>query len=294
MEKLILETQGRELANSFLWAQALTSAFNSGEIATNTRVNLFSAGFVKVPSYLHWKLDNSPIEEGYVFGGQTVAAGVSEGSVDFFTIEGVKFPIITVGDSLELHGAPPSPTQHGSSWQATCWVKNNTPGGWSEGILTCRHGFTSLKKGVNITLTPSKSHSTPTLATLEDFDNCTIDGAVLSIKSHDWPPAASSLSCQPATAPGQAIKFETTSGTVLGYVLRTYQMPNYVGNLFGQRIITDQHGGHGDSGTLLCDSKTSEGVGVYMGSIKDGSGGKEGIFQALSQVTNYFNLSLYS
>jgi hypothetical protein len=73
-----------------------------------------------------------------------------------------------------------------------------------------------------------------------------------------------------------------------------FQYPTYIGNLFGQRVIADCHGDPGDSGALLVERSSKEGVGIYMGTIPDGGGGNDGIFQCLYQASTYFQLYLYT
>lgn len=129
---------------------------------------------------------------------------------------------------------------------------------------------------------------------LADIDECTIDAAVLEVLPSDWPSGLGRLSVARPAAPGQSVKFEDQTGaTQSGTILRVFNYSTYIGNLFGQRVIADCHGVVGDSGSLLVDSTTKEAVGIYMGTIPDGAGGQDGMYQDLAQVESYFQLEFY-
>lgn len=87
--------------------------------------------------------------------------------------------------------------------------------------------------------------------------------------------------------PGSRVEFGgRVSPNVSGSVLRTF-LSSYTGNLFGQRVIADCFGSPGDSGSLLRRTVSGKGVGLCIGDIPDGSGGKDGIYQGLNQVKDY-------
>jgi hypothetical protein len=130
---------------------------------------------------------------------------------------------------------------------------------------------------------------------LAEIDECTIDAAVLSIQPSDWPAGLNKLHVSKASAPLQSVQFEDRSGTLQkGHILRVFNYTTYIGNLFGQRVIANCKGVGGDSGSLLLDSTTNEAVGIYMGTIPDGTGGKDGLFQEMAQVETYLSLELFN
>jgi hypothetical protein len=148
--------------------------------------------------------------------------------------------------------------------------------------------------GSSVPLNASVHHSNPLSATLADMDGCTIDAAVLEVNSSDWPAGLTRRSVVRPSAPGQPIQFlDRTGAAKNGHVLRVFNYNTYIGNLFGQRLIADCHGIAGDSGSFLEDTATNEAVGIYMGTIPDGKGGFDGIFQDLAQVESFFQVEVY-
>ena len=94
--------------------------------------------------------------------------------------------------------------------------------------------------------------------------------------------------------PGLSVKFEGRNlKSQVGTVLRVFHYGTYAGTLFGQRVVADCHGSPGDSGALLQEMPGTAGVGIYMGTIPDGVGGRDGIFQDLSQAVSFYGLDLY-
>jgi len=282
------------LARSYLWTRAITRAAFESNLQIPPRFNHFSAGFVPITDEEISLLDlaiSSPSAGGLSFGGYILTRSTSLERIQNLSVGDQRFPITTVSGEIELHGCPPHPV----NGAAACWVKNH--GGvnpWQTGILSCRHIVAGLPLGTSISLTPSSSHSSPKSATLVEIDESTIDASVLEVDQTDWPTGLSSLSVSAPGAPGQIIELDGRfTSKKSGSVLRVYHDPGYVGNLLGQRLITDCYGIPGDSGSLLLDGTTKAGMGIYMGTIPDGKGGRDGIFQDLSQVASYFGLTLY-
>jgi hypothetical protein len=63
--------------------------------------------------------------------------------------------------------------------------------------------------------------------------------------------------------------------------------------LFPLMIIMDEHGDHGDSGSLVLDTESGRPIGLYVGSYVDRAGRRGGIAQHLYQVTQIMKLNLY-
>ncbi len=277
------------LYRSYLWASALLNAgFQSG-VQVPPRFAHASAGFVPLNVLLPTGL---PSSNGVGFGVHVLAGGSEGGqTIDVLRVAGRSFPVVITYGQIELHGCPPN-LQNASS---TCWVRNlGAYQPWKQGILTCRHAVRTLSRGSNVVLVPSVDHGHPASSSLADIDECTIDAAVLEIQPSDWPVGLKRLSIARPTAPGQTVKFKDRNGIPQnGHVLRVFNYNTYIGNLFGQRVIADCHGVGGDSGSLLVDTKTNEAVGIYMGTIPDGGGSSDGIFQDLAQVESYFQLEFH-
>lgn len=278
------------LYRSYLWATALLNAGFQSALPVPARFAHASAGFVPINSALPG--GPRPPATGVGFGVYVLAGGREGGqTIELLRLAGRSFPVVITYGHIELHGSPPN-LQNAAS---TCWVRNRGAyQAWSEGILTCRHAVHMLPQGTNVPLIPSVHHAKPSSSTLADINECTIDAAVLEINPSDWPSGLTQLSVARPSAPGQPVKFEDLNGKAqTGHILRVFNYNTYIGNLFGQRVVADCHGVAGDSGSLLMDPATNEAVGIYMGTIPDGGGGSDGIYQDLAQVESYFQLDFY-
>jgi hypothetical protein len=279
------------LNRSYLWASALLNAGFQSALPVPSRFVHASAGFVSLqntslpPALAH-------LSSGIGFGIYILAER-SEGptGVRILRLGDQSFPVVTTYGEVALHGCPPHPVNAAS----TCWVRNlATSPSWTHGILTCRHAVRTLPMGTSVSLSASMDHSLPGSSTLADRDGCTIDAAVLEIDPADWPSGVTRLSVARPSAPGQSVQFQDRSGTThAGSILRVFSYNTYIGNLFGQRVIADCHAVAGDSGSFLSDTASGEAVGIYMGTIPDGAGGTDGIFQDLAQVESFFELEVH-
>lgn len=287
--------QGSESAVSrraYLWAQALLTV---GLQNLPPRCAHFSAGFVAVqPEVLEASGWSERAVQSFLFGGyMLVEAGNEEASQRVFSVEidNIDMPMVITAGRFEPHGNPPHP----NTGSGACWVKNKgTTRRWGHGILTCRHVVSNLRLGQSMSLHPSASYTIPRSGSLADIDQCTIDAAVVGVDPRDWPSGLAALPVHAPVSPKDSVRFTGRFSNASGSILRIFQYALYAGNLFGQRVIADCVGQPGDSGSLLVDAPTGEGVGLYMGTIPDGSGGRDGIYQDLAQAARYFQLDLYS
>ncbi len=280
-----------DLRRSYLWANALTMAAMESFNQMPSRLSGLSAGFLYLPPGLKGSSDRIQQRESFAFGiGLQVSTGeLGRDEMHLLEVDGRLFPVLITHGPFQPHGGPTHP-QGGSG---ACWVKHNQPNGWSHGILTCRHTMVNMPLGMQLKLHPSRQHSQPRAGYLADIDACTIDASVIGICHSDWPAGLNPLPIHRAVAPGQPVAFQGRHSHRRGTVLRVFQLPSYIGNLFGQRVFTDCFGIPGDSGSLLVDQRKPGGIGIYMGTVPDGSGGSEGLFQHLSQASTYFNFSTY-
>jgi hypothetical protein len=283
--------QDRALRRSYLWANAI---INVGLQNLPPRCVHFSAGFVYVSPEARENSEWSERAfEAFLFGGYVLVDETDEEANQFIysiDVGGTRMPMVVTAGSFEPHGNPPHP--HTGS--GACWVQNAAKKKkWQNGILTCRHTLSNFRLGQSVSLVASASHSTPTSGSLADIDACTIDAAIVGVASNSWPLGLSPLRIHSPVPPGAQAQFAGRSSSASGTVLRIFQYSRYPGNLFGQRVIADCSGRPGDSGSLLVEASTGEGVGLYMGTIPDGSRGVDGIYQDLDQVAKYFELDLY-
>jgi hypothetical protein len=277
---------------SFLWSSALTIAGLESMLEVPPRLSGISSGFVYIDEHLRPDIAGAKVIDGFAFGICLLISIKEEKrqEIRMLKIGSMVYPVVLNYGLYEPHGLP----THPGSGSGSCWVINNRTGTWSKGILTCRHTMTGCSIGSRVPLHQSAYHSTPTLGTLADKDIIsTIDAAIVEINQNDWPNGLSPLPICRAVAPGQSVSFEGRSSTQGGTVLRAFQHTGYFGNLFGQRVFTDCIGISGDSGSLLFDRSSGDGLAIYMGSVPDGAGGYEGLFQDLSQAALYFDFSAY-
>ena len=295
------------LRNSYLWAYALLNGFGTGLFfrphflspriyrRLPLRTVHLSAGFVYINPQTAERISSDfPISNSFVFGLYALATADDQDKLQEvipIRYPGRTIPLVINYGRIGLHGCPPHP----AGGMNSCWVENASGGTrWSKGILASRHVVSGYSLGSSINLTPSTAHFLPSSGKLADIDACTIDAAVIGIDPIDWPPGLRRLSVNRAIAPGTTTGAFTDSTGIItsGSVLRVIHNSTYYGNLIGQRVITDFYGKPGDSGTLLRDG-AGDGMGIYIGDIPDGAGGKEGLFQDLYQAKHYFGLDLY-
>lgn len=276
---------------SYLWGNAIADAYLSGEIPL--KIYHFSTGFVHIPEYLQRDLPAVKIESSFAFGGYVLVPGNSNDGarVQTIRIADHTFPIIIHSGNIELHSSLPNP----SGGTSACWVKSTaTSATWNDGILTCRHNVSSLGIGSPLSLVTTAKYTRPSRGIIVGMDQCTIDAAIVGIGSADFPSHVHKIQAINSQR-GLSVEFNgCATGLHSGLVLRVNQMNNYFGNLFGHRVVIDCYGTYGDSGAFVkTTSLPDEGVGIYMGSIPDGSGGSEGLCQSLMQVRDFFKVDFY-
>jgi hypothetical protein len=287
-----------ELQRSFLWAHTILRFLFPGNsipagLLPKRTVHL-SAGFVFVGNQLSNELQRSiTVTESFSFGAYALVNSdekETRSTILPITIGEQVLPLVIQYGRVEPNGCP----THPPGGTGCCWAEDATgKATWSKGIVASRHVVSSYSVGSSITLSPSTTHSSPSSGSLAVIDACTIDAAIIQIDPFYWPTGLRRLSINNAIAPGSTVaQLNGQYTTAAGHVLRIFQYPTYFGNLFGQRVIADCHGIAGDSGTLLMDG-TGDGPGIYMGTIPDGAGGRDGLYQDLKQVEDYFDLKLY-
>ena len=278
---------------SYLWSNAINVW---GLQALPEFASQLSAGFVYVnpevlSEYPEWR---ERAYESFLFGASVLVDEPQEypiQRIEPLDVAGRRFPMVITKGAVDESGTPTHP-QNGT---ATCWVKSKSPNAnWNYGILTCRHVYSTTAIGSQVNLLPNPFYAAPTSGYLVKKDRCTIDAAIIKIDQSDWPNGLKPLPILQPTVPGQnTFSFDGRMSSSQGKVLRVFTDPRYFGSLFGQRIITDFYGVKGDSGALLFEMASGAGSGIKIGSIPDGAGGHEGIFQDLNQAACYFKVDLF-
>lgn len=247
--------------------------------------------------------EDLPRSGGFMFGISVLAdltpERLPQALLDVISLGETRFPVIATNTAFEPHNAPPhvgAPSTIGSS---ACWAEyhGNRAVGWTLGVVTARHTVKHLAVGTSVALDPSSTYTSPSQGWVADHDACSIDAAIIGIDPKNWPTAVSSLSTggpysQPI-APGQNIAINGRTTHATGKVVSHHPLPAYWGDMMGQRLVIDAHGVKGDSGALVEESPSGNGVGIYMGTIDDGAGGKNGLCQDLHQASIYFEMNLH-
>lgn len=213
-----------------------------------------------------------------------------------------RFPVIVTYTGFEPHGIPPHPGNPTGVGSSACWVRSNAANPpFDRGILTARHVIDQLSLGDLIDLDPSTDHSTPGKGYLADSGHCAVDAAVIEIDATDWPAGLNPLALlgpfpnpTRVVAPGDAVTLDgrfTAPGN--RSVLSHHPLPGYWGSMMGQRLVLDAQAQGGDSGALATHNYTGAGVGIYMGGIDDGNGGRNGLCQDLYQAVRYLAVDPY-
>ncbi len=239
------------------------------------------------------------LSSGFTFGvAILMPRGQAEGSqrvLTYINLAGQVFPVIEIIGTVTLHGTPPHPNGTTANGTSACWATHRVAGGWADGIITAGHVVTGLTLGTSVPLTPSGHHSTPGSASVADVGPCQIDAAVLEVSSLPSSVTSTLGVLDPARfpiAPGAATRFETASAAVMGKVLRVNQNPGYPGPMMPERIVFDTPGVPGDSGALVAEYGSSDGYGIYMGTIPSVGGTTDGVAQGLWQAAQWFDADL--
>ncbi|ATN33095.1 hypothetical protein ACO34A_04670 [Rhizobium sp. ACO-34A] len=285
-----------------------TGAPAIGPSALPARMFSVSYGFISLKEGLAKEIEWPISRSGNFTFGISILATAPAGKVHQELLETSvhfarrEFPVVVTYTGFKPHGIPPHPDHPSTVGSSACWVKpamKNPP--FDHGILTARHVIEHLSLGRAIDLDPSTDHSTPNRGYLADSGHCAVDAAVIEIDAADWPTGLSRLSLlgpfpnpSRVVSPSDAV---TLDGRVTAAgrrsVLSHHPLPGYWGSMMGQRLVLDAQAQGGDSGALATHNHTGAGVGIYMGEIDDGKGGKNGLCQDLYQAVKYLEVDPY-
>lgn len=212
-------------------------------------------------------------------------------------LDGVLFPIILTHSQFTAH-SPPAVDATSSKGSCACWVNysGSAPAPWTKGLFTARHVVEHLSIGASVTLNPTGPSYAGTVA---DYGACTVDAAVIEVDPADWPGGMSKIAgagpYSTAMAPGLGVELEgrITTPRATGKIVSHHPLPGYWGSMMGQRIVIDRCGQPGDSGGCVDKAPSGQTIGIYMGEIDDGTGGKHGLAQDLHQACVYLEADVY-
>ena len=226
---------------------------------------------------------------GYVFGAaiKILPRGEAAQFVEIVEYGNLQFAVVFNAMRSILHVANPTyPTGTGA-----CWAKSlrSAIKPASDGVLTAAHNV----KGVH--LTGSVSMSDPGSWYLGDRRTCKIDAALV-VKAGCIPGSASRLTVRDYPLATQSFTFTGvgSGGTITGKIQHSVPNPTSFNEAHPLRLYLETFGVHGDSGALVTDSSSGEGLGIYIGSLANpGSGVVSGIAQLLSQAEHALNIECY-
>lgn len=290
VNELASSIEDQLLRRSYLWSIAIMNAGFASRLPIPGGLTCYSTGFVYISNENALQHRGIRCISGFSYGASILIESEEPHPQVILPLEidNRVFPVAVNFGLIEEHGLP----THPHTGTGTCWVANQNPAGrWQKGILTCRHTLASFPRHSAVSLFPSVDHSSPRDGIVANITCCTIDAAIVEVSVFRWPNGLLNLPICNPIAPGQSVFFSGRSTAGSGSVLRVFQHPHYFGNLFGQRIFTDCFGVAGDSGSLFRDPILNKGLGIYMGTVPDGSAGREGICQHLSQASQFFEFS---
>lgn len=251
---------------------------------------LMGAGFVRVPEGLEapW-----PVEDGFLFGFCVFTAPGPPARPAFLEplrVGEVLFPLLILPAEYVPRmpmGWPADPTDSLGVAQGTaaCWARAklgglNPLGLTSDGILTAAHVAMTISSVPG--MSPGAAYAVSGFA---------IDAAVMC--PDHAPPGARALTVGPSVV-GASVNVHTQlGGFTPATVLLDFQPTAYFGKNCPHRAIIDRAFVGGDSGSLARDSRTGEGIGIYIGDVHPPGVKAQGACQLLEQVTAELDIDLY-
>lgn len=275
------------------------------ELVSPSRTWLVTFGFIPIGPEIVNEIGNYPKSKNFSFGVSVFSESVGNATppapgqrlLGFLVIDAKKFPIVLTHSRYTAHSLP-SVDATPVKGSCSCWVKYSgaTPPPWVQGVFTARHVVEHLSIGSSVTLhRGGRSYN----GTVADYGACTVDAAVVEIDPTDWPTGMSKVAhvgpYSKPMAPGLAVELEgrVTTTRATGKVVSHHPLPGYWGSMMGHRIVIDRSGQPGDSGGCVDKAPKGQTVGIYMGAIDDGTGGKHGLGQDLHQACIYLEADVY-
>jgi hypothetical protein len=185
-----------------------------------------------------------------------------------------------------LHGAPTIHPQRGT---AACWATSarlQHPSNF--GLLTAKHVLGAQPQ------LAARVPTTAGTATIIDLAPDGVDAALIAPAGVTQPRSGSLLTPVVHITPWTDVIFDgAQSGRIQTKVVAVTDTRGSLDPSIPARIFLAKPGQSGDSGALVSDL-SGDGVGIYLGEVKDQAGRAEGFAQHLGQVTHAMQLTLYS
>jgi hypothetical protein len=252
-------------------------------------------GFVPISGEL--ELPNGVVHYGgYVFGVALELEATSDNpfqQIESFSVGNATLARVLNWRSMVPH-IPPHPT-YPSAGTGACYAhsKKRAIAPAADGVLTAAHVVRGVTLGSAVSMSSSSGWA------VGDRGSCKIDAALI-VLAGCIPAKTTTLGVQYGPLPGMDIWFygNRTGGIITGKITHTQIHSTYLSDEHPMRVFFDQHGIAGDSGALVRERATGDGVGIYMGSypippVLGGSPVNEGGAQSLSQAKEVLQLDLY-
>jgi hypothetical protein len=203
----------------------------------------------------------------------------------------LQFPVVLVPVVFDEHQgshAPPNPR----GGLATCWALDS---GLQQGLLTAKHNVNGYPQGAALNLGSVR-------ATLAAKAPGPVDAAFLALASHPIPASARPLTAQAFPAMSTAVDVLTARGAATDSIASVDWTFGVFNNAnFPVKVYLRSPHSPGDSGALVLDASTREGVALYLGSLRvpttsaaaKGPAGVLGFSQHLHQAEEILKLKLF-
>lgn len=176
-----------------------------------------------------------------------------------------------------------------------CWARSNKPSitPASDGVLTAEHVVAGMPLTSSVAMSGSGSWY------LGDRGSCKIDAALI-VQAGCIPSSAARLGVEynPLDNTNVEILGAATGKAINARITHTVIHPTYMSARHPMRVFLDSCGIPGDSGALVMDQATRQGIGIYMGRdpVPPSLGAPpvyEGVAQALSQAKHTLQVDLF-
>lgn len=281
-----------EARRAVLWTLALEQAFFLSGVWREVRGFRFATcGFA------------DPEHEKDAFGVLIYAhlpfdalSGPLEVNLPSLEVDGEEFPVL-LRYAQEVFHAPPN--LHPLYGTSACWARSNKPNiANKQALLTAKHVLQMQPAGAAglgscVTLQDGAGNAMP--GTVLDLAAEGIDAALIEPQGGSSHPQPLNPQKKPQLIPQWTdVQFVgARSGLVQTKIVEVQLGRGSMDPGIPLRLFLAKPGQPGDSGALVTDRNSGEGLGIYMGGMLSFTGHMEGFCQHLAQASHVMNVSLF-